>query len=507
MDQGSDPNCPDCAALRQRLEKLARHNALLRQRNRVLIRRVRSLQSELQRQQAFRRRAEDRVAELEERTRTNAANSHLPPSANPIGAPPPTPKKPTGRKRGAQPGHRGHGRKLLPVEQVDQRVEHRPQQCQACGAGLAGVAGRLVGRHQVAELPPRAVTITEHQSFACRCPRCGAVTRERIPAAARASACGPRLSAAIGLLSCDVQAARRAVARAVGRMLGCPIALGSVSAREAELADALSEPYQRLVDQAADRPVKYLDETGWSRKGEPHWLFVAATPAEAVFRIERTRTRSSLEQLLGGKPPRRACCSDRAGLYDLLPARRRQLCWAHLKRDFVRCQQRGGASRAIGNVGVRVAKRVFALWRDFRARRLTRARLQARVRPLQARLDRALRRGAHCCDAQKTRGLCRQLLRHHVSLWRFADVPGLAPDNNRAERMLRPAVTWRKTSFGSDSRRGCTFAARALSVTRTLALRRHDALDYLTAAISAHRSGQPAPPIPQPPKAGLQKID
>lgn len=298
---------------------------------------------------------------------------------------------------------------------------------------------------------------------------------------------------------------RRGHARAVGRMLGCPIALGSVSARETELADALSEPYQRLVDQAADRPVKYLDETGWPCKGEPHWLFVAATAHEAVYRIERTRTRSSLEALLGG-PVRHACCSDRAGLYDLLPARRRQLCWAHLKRDFVRCQERGGASRAVGDVGVRVAKRVFALWRDFRERRLTRARLQAQVRPLMARLNRALRRGLKC-DAAKTRGLCRQLLRHHVSLWRFADVPGLAPDNNRAERMLRPAVTWRKISFGCDSRRGCTFAARALSVTRTLALRRHDALDYLAAAISAHRSGKPAPPIPQPPKAGLQKID
>jgi transposase len=342
-----DPNCPRCAELRQRIEKLEQHNALLRQRNRVLIRRVRSLQSERQRQQAFRRRAEDRVAELEERTRTNASNSHLPPSANPIGAKPPTAKRPTGRRRGAQPGHRGHGRKLLPIEQVDQRVEHRPQQCQACGAGLVGVAGTLVGRHQVAELPPRAVTLIEHQSFACRCPICGVVTRERIPAADRASACGPRLSAAIALLSCDVHGARRAVARAVaravGRMPGCPIALGSVSAREAELAAALSEPYQRLVDQAADRPVKYLDETAWFRRGTPNWLFVAATRGEAVFRIERTRTRASLEQLLGGKPPRHACCSDRAGLYDLLPARRRQLCWAHLKRATSSAARNAGA--------------------------------------------------------------------------------------------------------------------------------------------------------------------
>jgi transposase len=118
----------------------------------------------------------------------------------------------------------------------------------------------------------------------------------------------------------------------------------------------------------------------------------------------------------------------------------------------------------------------------------------------------AARRGADCCEAQKTRGLCRQLLRHDVSLWRFADVPGLEPTNNRAERMLRPAVTWRKTSFGSDSRRGCTFAARALSVTRTLALRRHDSLDYLAAAIAAHRNAQPAPPIPPARKGPTAEI-
>ena len=175
------------------------------------------LRGRLQREQAFRLAAEQRVKDLEERLRINATNSSLPPSANPPGAPKPAGKKPTGRKRGAQMGHKGHGRKLLPPEQVDARVEHRPTVCEHCKASLEREPGELVGRHQVAELPPRAVKITEHQSFACRCGVCGTVNRGLIPEAVRASSIGPRLSGAIGVLSALVHGSRRAVSRALTR--------------------------------------------------------------------------------------------------------------------------------------------------------------------------------------------------------------------------------------------------------------------------------------------------
>ena len=121
-------------------------------------------------------------------------NSSLPPSANPVGAKPPTTEKPTGRKRGAQPGHKGHGRKRLPVEQVDQRVEHRPQQCQACQASLLGVAGRIeFGQLDHLLQPPVELLVRHRRGRRARAvgrglPGVGQLRKTTAPAAAAAIA-------------------------------------------------------------------------------------------------------------------------------------------------------------------------------------------------------------------------------------------------------------------------------------------------------------------------------
>src|SRR5204863_4303759 len=122
----------------------------------------------------------------------------------------------------------------------------------------------------------------------------------------------------------------------VADVLGCPIALGSVSARERELSAALEGPYAGLAEQVSAAKVKNVDETGWKHKGRGRWLFAAAAQAAGavVFRVAKTRTRPALKALLRGKL-RGVFCTDRAGIYDVIPLSRRGLCWAHLKRDFV----------------------------------------------------------------------------------------------------------------------------------------------------------------------------
>jgi transposase len=148
----------------------------------------------------------------------------------------------------------------------------------------------------------------------------------------------------------------------------------------------------------------------------------------------------------------------------------------------------------VGEAGLAVCRRVFALWRKLRARSLSRAGLRAAVGPLRRRTRALLSRGARC-GVGKTAGFCRNVLRVEAALWRFAEVPGLEPTNNPAERALRPAVLWRKQSLGSHGGAGCRFVERILSVTATLRRGGGKVLDYLEAALSAHRLGQPPPGI------------
>jgi transposase len=469
-----------------------------------LLRRAQRAERQLKLEHALRLRAEQRLRELEQARRPTASNSSLAPSANPPGEPCPVKKKPTGRRIGGQIGHPGKSRRLLPVEKMHRVVQHRPGVCEHCQTPLDGsVPTEVVGRHQVAELPAVAVELIEHQALACRCGKCHRLSRGKIPAQIAASVCGPRLTAAIGLLGAQVKGSRRAVAEVVEQVLGCPIALGSVARREAELSEALAEPHEQLVGAVAGAKVKYVDETGWKLKGKSRWLFVAATAKEAVFAVQRTRTHPALRQLLGGKV-QGVFCSDRAGIYDLLPLGQRGLCWAHLRRDFVAMIERGGAGGALGEQMLAIAGEVFGLWRLFKGGRLRRRQLQKRVLALRRRMHGLLEEGAGC-GQKKTAGLCRSLLKRESALWRFAWVAGLSPDNNLAERMLRPAVIWRKKSFGSHSEGGCRYVERMLSVIQTLKLRGQDVLGYVASAVAAYRRGEAAPAIVATRRSGAKR--
>ena len=478
----------------------------------------------------MRARAEQRVAELEREllqrrpTTTTASNSSLPPSANPIGARPPVVKRPTGRRPGGQIGHVGKTRTLLSEAQVDHVIEHRPQVCRDCQQAIAGDApGEVVGRHQVAELPPVAVEITEHRALSCRCAHCGGLSRGTIPSDVQASVTGPRLCAAIGLLGASMKGSKRAIAMVLQEVLGCPMfALGSVSARERELSDALAGPYQMLVASAAGSKVKYVDETGWKLRGKSRWLFVSADQEQVIFHIDKARTRLAFAALYGDgdggggggggggngggrtssksssvepRPPRGVFCTDRAGIYDMLSIKHRQLCWAHLMRDFVAAIERGGAGEGAATRMLSVAHEMFELWHRFKKKKeITRTAPRAGIAPLRQRLHDALVDGA-ACGQGKTAGLCRALLKREAALWRFAATPGLEPTNNLAERMLRGAVIWRKKSFGSASQAGCRYVERMLSVTETLRLRGQAPLAYLASAVAAYRKGEPTPQI------------
>lgn len=440
-------------------------------------------------------RATQQLLELQQARRPTASNSSVAPSANPIGAKPPVTKKPTGRTIGAQLGHKGKSRTLLPVEQVDQVIEHRPAVCAHCHGAIApDTPGQVVGRHQVAELPKAAVLIQEHQSLACRCAGCGAITRGVIPTEIAISNTGARLTAAIAILCAAVKGSKRDVAMLLSDVLSSPIALGSVCGREREVGDALAGVYQDLVEQAARSSVKYVDETSWTLAGNEVWLWVSADQDQVIYRIHRWRSRQALKDLFGSNKPCGVFCTDRFSAYATI--KRRGLCWAHLKRDFVAAVERGGAGEAVGMKLLEVLRQVFELWHRFKNKQIARRGLIEAIRPLQARMREALEEGV-TCGQKKTAAMCRHLLKHEKAMWRFVKTPGLEPTNNLAERMLRGAVIWRKRCFGNASEGGLRYVERVLSVMQTLRQRGHNVLDYLTDAITAHRKNQPPPPIPQ----------
>src|SRR5450830_265654 len=410
------------------------------------------------------RRLESRVAELEQRLKRNSRNSSLPPSADPPSLPPRPRQAASGRRAGAQPGHPGRGRRLASIESLDELIDHWPERC-SCGHRFSETERRPVGkpaRHQVAELPPTAVILSEHSLQRLRCPDCGATTRAELPPEVPPGAFGPRLQAAVVTLAVRNRVSRRDAAELVRELFGCRLASGTIDAIVQGAGAALEEPHARLRDHVRSGPAVNIDETGWRTAGERRTLWGVLSGQAALFRIAEGRHRREAQALLG-EDFSVVACADRWWAYDYLAAERRQFCWAHLVRDFTAHREGLGAQKQFGAAGLEIAAGLFAAWGEFRGD-ADRARLSERLGPLKqelrAMLEEAARKAAR---NRRHRSFAKNLLKRWPALWSFASVPGVEPTNNHAERGLRGAVILRKLSHGSQSAQGERTIERLLS--------------------------------------------
>jgi transposase len=442
-------------------------------------------------------RLEARVAELERRLNRSSRNSSLPPSQDPPSAPPRPRGKGSGRRRGGQPGHEGRHRRLLPLERVDEVVEHWPDRCQSCAHAFderERVDASLPWRHQVAELPPIAVPVTEHRLHRVCCPRCAAVTRAELPRAVPRSAFGPRLQAAVVTLAVRNRVSRRDTSELTRELFGVELATGSVDAIIQRAGAALAAPHTRLEQQIKKASVVNIDETGWKTAGGRRTLWGVLTSQAALFRIAAGRHGSEARTLLGERFAG-IVCSDRWGGYDYLDPTQRQLCWAHLRRDFTAHSEGMGEQQRFGNDGLQIAHDLFTAW-DTYQQDGDRARLQAETAPLQAKLRALLERAARKSPRTKYhRQFARNLLNRWSALWTFTHTDGVEPTNNHAERGLRGAVIYRKLSLGSQSEQGERTIERLLSASLTCRLQKRSLFAYLTDVFNANTRGDPIPAL------------
>lgn len=304
---------------------------------------------------------------------------------------------------------------------------------------------------------------------------------------------GPRLQATVALLAGRYHLSRRAVVAVCAEVLGVEVALGSVAGLCRATSEALAEPVAAAEAAIRSAATANADETSWSQAGTPCWLGGVVTATATVFRIAASRGGKVIRGLLGEEFAG-VVGSDRWTAYTWLGAERRQVCWAHLKRDFQALVDRGGVAKAVGQPALALVTRLFAAWYAVRDDPTAWQRLPETMQPIQQEFRTLLAAGQQSPSA-KAAGLCRALLALWPALWTFVTVPGVEPTNNAAERALRPAVLWRKQSFGTQSDAGNAFVERLLCVVTTCGQQRRSALDYLTAVCAAAQRAQTVPSL------------
>jgi transposase len=434
---------------------------------------------------------QEQIRELQARLGRNSTNSSQPPSSD-------RPevkrrkKKPSGRKRGGQPGHRGHHRRQVPAERVDEVVEHRPGECRHCRHSLEGAEeAKPARRHQVVELPAIRVKVTEHRMVCVRCPGCSKLTRAELPAAVRKKSFGPRLTGLAALLFGRFRCSRREVRELLGKLLDVePPSLGSTQAMAREVAGALEPSYMEVREAVRKSESARADETSWKLSGKLHWLWVAESERGTLFHLGPSRGRRELGAMLG-EDYGGIVTSDRWVSYTI--CKRRQLCWAHLQRNLEGLLLRGDKAAWFARRGLAICARLFEAMREVKEGSLPREALPTRMERCQARFGRLIRHGAGS-EERKVAVFSAEMLKLEASLWTFLEHP-IEPTNNAAERALRKAVLWRKGCFGSQSQDGLRFVERMLTLTETCRQLGRHPLDFLSDALTAARASAPSPKL------------
>lgn len=446
---------------------------------RLLLERVAALESDLR--------------DLRAKVNHNSQNSSKPPSSDPPSAPPRPKSTPRGRKAGAQPGHPGHSRPLLPPEQVDEFVPCYPVQCQHCLEPLSPTLRDVcqILRTQVWEIPAIIPHITEYQQHSVCCPACGTIAQGSRPHDAAPGGYGPRATALAAFFHGRLRLSERETADALSDVCGLPISVGSVVRCCERTTDALAAVYDTLQTLQQQQKVINADETSWKEALKRAWLWVAVSAVATVFLLTLNRKRESLQRLVGADYAG-IIGSDRHTAYNGRDASLRQVCWSHLSRNLAAIAEYGHPDSFWASEMLDEVDKVFEHWYAYRNSVIDRAGLQAALIPVQSAIREALERGQQI-RWQRISGLSRELLALWEGLWVFVSTEGVEPTNNAAERALRPAVLWRKGCFGTRSEAGSRFVERMLTVSATCAQHDRHLLTFLTDAIAAHWSGLPAP--------------
>jgi transposase len=426
--------------------------------------------------------------DLKELLRLNSQNSSKPPSSDRY------PKKEPKTQPKDRPKREGFARKLFAKEDITEFKQYFPKRCDKCGSSNFLPRSTIVEVRQTVEIPPVKPIVTEHQAYACRCKDCGKKVRAFLPHNVTTSAFGPKIKALSSTLSGKFHLSKRHVRELFKILFNIDISLGSIVNIESQASAILKEPYEEALKILRRSQVCYADETGWKTKGQPKWLWQATDKQIVLFKLFSSRGRRSFQSFLG-KDCTQNLVTDRFRAYSTLGLH--QYCWAHLKRDFRRIEQRDGLVSWIGKLMGSLCNLLFKWSHEKERNTLREQEFKERCKSLKEDFHYLFKLGLRI-DTQdsklgKTGRFCERLLFEENKLWAFIEEPILDLTNNLSERNLRPAVLWRKSSFGNQSSKGEQFVERILSAIETLKIQKRNILGYLTHCFKANSQLLPIP--------------
>jgi transposase len=397
----------------------------------------------------------------------------------PFGSSTPSSKIPikasTGEKekkpKGARPGHKGNGRKSHEDESVDKvvEVESEFELCPECGFPLEkkGIAQRSV--LDIVSGKPEKVLFRLPKRHCYGCGR-----------SFMAQASGVLPKSLFG---------NQFIAHAITMHYLYGVPLGRICESMGVGSGSLTEMFHRigrlfaqvpgkLVEEYRQAPVKHADETSWRTDGKNGYVWLFATPELSIFQFGKNRSSQVAHAIFGKDALPGVLVVDRYGGYNKAPCEI-QYCYAHLLRHIQDLEKEFSEDKEVTSF-VAVAAPLLALAMGLRGQPITDKQFYRKASKLASEIKDVMNKPALHQGIRRIQDIFRE---NEQRMYQWAKNRAVPPDNNLAERDLRPSVVARKISFGSTTNNGAATRSVLTTVTMTLKKRGYDVEESIKKAL------------------------
>jgi transposase len=390
-------------------------------------------------------------------------------------------KKPSGNKQGAQVGHKGSTQQEYKANEII-KIDLDSDICD-CGGHIKLIDPRIHKKVDIEEIKPHVV---EYQLARGQCNVCKKKVRKTLPESIGEDLLGPRIKSSIACLTGYYKNSKRDTVKILRDLFNIKISLGTVSNTEGRISNKCIDSYEEIECALTYEKVVHIDETSSYNKGKLGWCWTFCSKNYSLFKIEKTRSKKVLEGSVFG-PDDNIIITDRYAVYNYFRRENRQICWAHLSRDFERfANSRFENVSEIGNYLTRCAREVFAIRNGLLLNQIDQMFFRRKSRKIRKEMNIYLKKIINNSGSVHASRVAENLLKCDDIMWKFLEDPENIPiTNNHAEQQIRSFVIYRKNSYFTQSERGDRFVERLKSLYLTWIKQKQNPFQNLLAITSS----------------------
>ena len=421
-----------------------------------------------------------------------ARNNGKPSPSTPSSQVPPYRKENTSSKRKKPPGRKaGHpGARRPDPEPTVPEIKHTLERCPKCGGVVAEPSEYRT--RLIEDIPKAQPIVTKHVIPRCYCKNCKSLVEPVVVDALPGAQLGHRALVLSSWFHYSLGNTLSQITNTLDATFQFSVTEGGLVSAWHRMAGILAPWYEKVHEEALLGAKLHADETGYRVNGKTEWLWCFTNDDLTYYWIDPSRGEPALRHLFA-EAYNGVLITDFWGPYDRILGGKRQKCLTHLLRELEKVDKRNASPgwvefrdplKRLLQDALRLGKREGISPEEFASKR----------KRLDLRLDELAEANYRDADAKR---LSKRLRKYRHELFTFLDEPGIPPDNNHAEREIRPAVIMRKNCFHNMSQEGAVTQSIWMTLFRTLKRRGHNPVEMIVDALKHHVATGSLPPLPK----------